>query len=257
MKRILYLTVIALVAFIGNSCMEYDNYDEPKETLKGSIIDKTTGKPLQTEAGDGGVRIKLLEYSWSDNPTPYYLKCQQDGTYINTKIFKGNYNIEPEGPFVPLLLKNSSGDVISDNTRTLDVNGTVEVNFEVEPFLKVEWVSEPFINSDGKLEAQAVVTRGTTNTDYQQNFYDIYLYINYNPYVGNNNYLDNFSERIKYDNAAGNNLVSTATPIKITSKNALTKGRKYYYRIGASINYQVAGSRRYNYTDVKSMDVPN
>ena len=122
MRKIIYLLAVSFIMLAGTSCQKFDNYEEPQETLKGTIIDKGTGTPFLTETGNNGVRIKLMEYSWSDNPTPYYFTVKQDGTFNNTKIFKGYYNIEPEGAFVPLVLKNSNGEIIMTDKAIL-ING--------------------------------------------------------------------------------------------------------------------------------------
>lgn len=162
MRKIIYLLAVSFIMLAGTSCQKFDNYEEPQETLKGTIIDKGTGTPFLTETGNNGVRIKLMEYSWSDNPTPYYFTVKQDGTFNNTKIFKGYYNIEPEGAFVPLVLKNSNGEIISDESVSMDIKGTVDLNFEVEPFLRVEYIGEPMIDGH-KITIKAKITRGTTH----------------------------------------------------------------------------------------------
>lgn len=140
MKRnnLLYC-LLSLLLCTMVSCAKLDNYDAPEETLKGKVIDKNTKAPVQTEIGDRGIRLKLMELSWSDNPTPYYFSCMQDGSFNNTKIFKGTYNVVPQGPFVPLVRKDNSGNTIADGSQTLDIKGTADLTFEVEPFLHVEW----------------------------------------------------------------------------------------------------------------------
>src|SRR5690606_4245687 len=139
--HLIFIMALGVMSLL--SCKKYDNYDEPHEQLTGKIIDKVTGQGVQTQTGGDGIRMKLLEYSWSEQPTPYYFNCKQDGTFNNTRIFKGNYNIEPMGAFVPLLLKDAQGNVVKDETKTMDISGTVDLTFEVEPFLRVAWVGEP------------------------------------------------------------------------------------------------------------------
>lgn len=240
MKKIIYSLAAGLALLAGTSCQEFDNYEAPQETLKGSIIDAETQQPFQTETGDNGVRIRLMEYSWSENPTPYYFTVKQDGTFNNTKIFKGNYGIEPLGAFVPL------GEV------TRDISGTVEMQFEVEPFLRVEYVGEPVVDGN-KITVQAKITRGTNNSEYQQNVSDVYLFINASsPYVGNNNFDDRYDKHLSGDDVV-NILGETIT---LTTEGDLPSGRTYYLRIGARIDKDVDGVKRYNYTDVKTVTIP-
>ncbi len=242
------------VAAMFSACNLLDNYEEPQETIYGTIIDKNTGKPLQCEAGDGGVRIKLMEYSWSDDPTPYYFNARQDGTYRNTKIFEGNYGVSAEGPFVEMVKYGDNGVVIRDESRNVDIKGDVEVNFEVEPFLNVEWVGEPFIDTDGTITAAIRVKRGTDHYDYQQDVTDICLFVAFTPYVGDNNYLLQNSMKRSYSDGSGNDNLGKVLIFK--SQGELISGRPYYVRAGARIGCSISGRTRYNYTEIKEINVP-
>ncbi|MDR1719428.1 MAG: DUF3823 domain-containing protein [Dysgonamonadaceae bacterium] len=252
MRTIKQLIWIALLVGSITACVEIDNYDEPQETLCGKIVDKKTGNPFQTQTGSDGIRIKLLEYSWSDNPTPYYFNCMQDGSFNNTKIFKGNYNIEPLGAFVPLLIKDAGGEVVKDETKTVDISGVTNLTFEVEPFLNVEWVDNPAKNADGTVTIRVKVTRGTDHPDYQKNLTDIYLFVSNNSYVGNNNYISNYSTKVTYSGAAGNDVLGTT--VSITTK-ALPSDRVFYLRVGARIDVMTDGIQRYNYSTIQSVDL--
>lgn len=253
MKRIIYYLFCCTVLFTTYSCGDIDNYDEPEETLKGEVIDKNTQKPMQTEVSDAGIRLKLMEYSWSDNPTPYYFYCKQDGTFNNTKIFRGTYNIVPQGAFVPLVQKDANGNTVVDQSQTVDIKGTIDLKFEVEPFLNVEWLSEPVLNANGtSITVKIKVTRGTSNPDYQQKVSDIFLFINSSsPYVGNNNYDSRYSTKISGDEA--NNTLGQE--LTITTTGEFSKNRDYYVRVGARIDYSVEGSQRYNYNEPKTIKV--
>lgn len=236
----------------GTSCQKFDNYEEPRETLKGSITDKETQAPFFTETGNNGVRIKLMEYSWSDHPTPYYFTVKQDGTFNNTKIFQGRYNIEPEGAFVPLVLRNAGGEVISDQSVETDIKGTVNLKFEVEPFLRVEYIGEPVVDGR-KITVKARITRGTAHPDYQQAVSDVYLFINgSSPYVGNNNFDDRYDRHLSGEEAR----LALGETIVLTTEGELPAGRTYYLRVGARIDKDISGAKRYNYTAVKPVAVP-
>ena len=253
MKRIYNLIFIIAFSVMGLlSCGKYDNYDEPNEHLTGRIIDKATGLGFQTQIGGDGIRIKMLEYSWSDHPTPYYFNCMQDGSFNNTRIFKGNYNIEPMGAFVPLLLKDTDGNILKDETTTTDIVGTVDLTFEVEPFLRIEWVGEPVENPDGSYSVSANVVRGTAHPDFQKNIIDTYLFVSNNAYVGNNNFIANYSTRVTYSGSAGEAVLGET--ITITTK-PLPKDRVMYLRVGARTDINIDGTQRYNYSTIKSIDL--
>lgn len=101
MKKLTYI-LLSLCLLVNFTSCDVDNYGEPEETFRGAFIDKETKEPFQTAIGNTGIRIRMMEYSWSDTPEPYDFNCMQDGTFQNTKIFAGNYGIIPEGAFVPL-----------------------------------------------------------------------------------------------------------------------------------------------------------
>lgn len=251
MKKFIYGLGALLMMF---SCAPLDNYESPSETLYGKIIDKKTGETVQCEAGSAGIRIQLMEYSWSDNPTPLYLQAKMDGTYYNSKVFKGTYGILPEGPFVPLKqFDEETGKVTVDETVTVKIKGSVEQNFEVEPFLRIEWVSEPYVEEDGKISVEVRITRGTDNPDYQHDLCDLGLYLSPTKYLGNNDYVSKFSRLSRFTGDKGN--INIGETIKLTSKAAPTPNQTWFLRVGARINCPIGGTPRFNYSTVKSIDL--
>ena len=251
MKRTFYNIALALAVVTAGSCTKIDNYKGPDQTLQGTIIDAGTGLKLQSEvSGDNGsgTRIKLLETSWSSNPTPLYLATKQDGTYINTKVFAATYNISAEGAFVPLV---QTGANPVDKSQNVEVKGgTTTVNFSVEPFLRVEWVGDPVLNSNGTITAQCKITRGTANPAFQNNITDVTLFINSSPYVGNNIYDARYVAKITYSGSAANAILGTTLTLTTTG-GALPK-KDYYLRVGARTNY---GLKQYNYNEPKLVAV--
>ncbi|MGN7721714.1 DUF3823 domain-containing protein [Chitinophaga sp. 22620] len=251
-KKILHIGLCILITLAGACTKEFDDYPEPAETLAGNVKDAGSKNNLQSEAGDRGIRLVLEELSWSATPTPYYFFAMQDGTFRNTKIFKGKYRISVEGPFVPLLQYDGSGAVTVDNRKTMDVAGTTNVDFEVEPFLNVAWVGEPVYNSaDQTVSVQVRFTRGTANTAYHANVTDVFLFVSPNTYVGNNNYDNKYSMQVNYGGTSGNDLLGQT--VTLTTKDKLPPSRTFYLRVGARIDY---GLKYYNYTNVKTISIP-
>lgn len=246
MKNIAFAVAIGTLILTGSSCKKVDNYDGPTETLQGRIVDGSTKQNVQSEvSGDNGAgtRIKLLEISWSDNPTPLYLATKQDGTYTNTKVFAATYKLIAEGAFVPMDLAGS------DQTQTVSVKGgSTTVDFTVDPFLRVAWVGEPVINADGTVSVQVTVTRGTSNAAFQQNVINLGLFISPSEYVGNNNFDNRYSNVVTYSGTTGNAILGTT--VTLTSK-VLPK-RDWYLRIGSRISY---GTNRYNYSTIKMVNI--
>lgn len=255
MKNYFIILGIALLAI--SACSKIDNYAAPDQTLRGRIIDAGTGKNMPGEvSGENGTgtRIELRELSWSDNPTPQYLATMQDGTYNNTKIFAGHYRISADGAFVPLV---QTGANPVDKSKELDIKGGVtELDFMVEPFLRVEWVGDPILNSNGTVSVKFIVTRGTNDPNYQLNVTDINLYINNYPYVGSNaNSFDaRYSNRVTYTGTNGNTLLGQTLTFT-TIGGALPAKRDWYVRVAARTTFPNLG-RPYNYNEVKKIPIP-
>lgn len=246
------ISLFILILLASACTKKFDDYPEPAETLTGNVKNVSSKANLQSEAGDRGMRLVLEELSWSSTPTPYYFFAMQDGTFRNTKIFKGNYRISVEGPFVPLLQYNGSGQITVDNRKTMDIAGTTNVDFDVEPFLNVEWVGEPAYNSATQtVSVQVRFTRGTTNPLFQLNVTDVFLFVSPNTYVGNNNYDNKYSVQVNYGGTSGNDQLGQT--VTLTTKDKLPASRAFYLRVGARVDY---GLKYYNYTTVKTLNIP-
>jgi hypothetical protein len=248
MKTTFYI-VTCFLLIISFSCSKIDNYTAPSQTLTGMVMDATTKQPVQTEAGQSGTRIKLLETSWSDDPTPQYLASKQDGSYNDNKLFAGTYIATAEGAFAPMIQTDANGDTTVDNSQTIEIKGgTTTVDFSVEPFLNVEWVGDPVINTDGSITAQVKITRGTSNPNYQQSLTDMFLFVSNTQYAGNNNYDPRYSNQLSLGDSVLNQTIS------ITTKGGALPGKRdYFLRVGARIDY---GLKQYNYNEPVSVSIP-
>lgn len=237
MKKIfIYLILSACTAGLA-SCAA-DNYEGPEETFRGAFIDKVTKEPFQTAIGHTGVRIRMMEYSWSDTPQPYDFNCMMDGTFNNTKIFAGNYGVIPEGAFVPL------------QEEIMDIKGTVEKKFEVEPLLRLEWIGEPQVNADGTAEVKIKITRGTDDPEYQQPVEEAWLFVSETSYAGDFSFSNRFSTQLTGAAVAG--ILDKEITIR-TKGQFPAYSRKFFLRAGARTTMRFSGTNRYNYTTVKEI----
>ena len=121
MKKIIF--ILPLLMCLA-SCMEIDNFEGPEAKVSGRIIDKTTGLNMMFDNND--TKIRIWERSYSLKPEPQDLAVKADGTYKNTKLFSGTYNMLPyNGSYWPC-----------DTTFYVPIGkkGTVQ-NFEVTPYL--------------------------------------------------------------------------------------------------------------------------
>lgn len=243
--------LLGVFAFVFVSCDNEDNYAEPAETFTGKFIDKATGEPFQTAIGNTGIRIRMYEYSWSDNPQPYDFYAKQDGTFNNTKMFKGEYGIVPSGAFVPL------------NEERIAIKGRVEKTYEVEPLLRIEWVGEPKLNPDGTVDVTVKVTRGTEDPNYQQALAEAWLFVSETDYVGDFSYSTIYSTHIPPSAISAIQLgkeftVRTGQPGGYNPAGKFTAfpsyARKYFLRFGARTTMSFDGTNRYNYSVIKEIE---
>ena len=248
MKSIQYLTIFILLFATLFSCEE-DNYEFPAETFRGSIVDVQTKEPFQTAIGNTGVRITMMEYSWSETPTPYHMYTMMNGEFNNTKIFEGRYGIKPEGAFVPLA------------EEEIEIKGTVEGHYEVDPFLRLEWVGDPVFNANGTVSVQVKISRGTADPAFQQALREAWLFVGETQYVGDFSYSPNYSTHL-----TGANLPVLGETVTITTgwPGGIGTGaqrifpnfsRKFFLRVGARTNIQVNSTNVYNYTTVKEITI--
>jgi hypothetical protein len=242
---------ILLLAGLYCACTKTDNYPAPSSTITGSTIDEGTGNTVQTEIGGGGTRIKLLETSYDSAPVPLYFQSMQDGTFTNTKVFAATYKVSVEGPFVPLVQTDGTGRVVTDSSQTIVLKNTATLHFNVQPFLRVQWVGNPVINPDTSVSVQVIVTRGTDNPAYQQHVTDINLYVSDTKYDGNNNYDPRYSKLTSYGGATGDSLLGKTITLRTTG-GALPR-QDVYFRVGARIS---AGLNEYNYNAPVSITYP-
>jgi hypothetical protein len=267
MKKIFHIVLFALTIVSFNAC-EIDDYVLPQETLRGRVVDAATGELVLTDQGSEGTRVRLRELSWTETEVPdnFDFWCMKEGVFQNTKVFKGDYNLRIDGPFIPLLRLNSAGDTIADETKYIRIEGITEVEFQVQPFLKLEWIGEPTV-SDGKITATVKVTRAVNPSDFKSkiepmggynddmlNVTDIRLFVSQVPFVGYREWDNRYSTEINY---AGNSFdAMLGQPVTITTKGVIPAGRTVFIRAAARINYATENIKRHNYNEAIRVDMP-
>jgi hypothetical protein len=271
MKKIAFsLFLCGMFTFTSCSLFEVDNYDAPAETIQGEVVDVATGDPVLTDQGSEGIRVRLTENSFGSNVTPNPdFFCMPNGSFQNTKIFKGNYNIRIDGPFIPLIREDDRGVPLADETKTMDIKGVTKVRFEVQPFLKVEWVSEPTV-TNGKIIAKVRVSRAVSENDFRTkiepmggyntsflNVTDIQLFVSYSSSVGYRSRDDRWSNKIEYSGSTFGVLLGKT--ISIESLGTIPSGRTVFVRAASRINYDTpkgSGTRRWNYSEPTEVLIP-
>lgn len=273
MKKIsFFIMLLSALMFSACNVFEIDNYEEPKETIHGAVIDSETGDSILTDQGTEGIRVRMTQLDYSDNAShnpDFY--CMPDGSFRNTKVFKGFYNVCVDGPFVPIIRENSAGTPLADGSQNVKVSGSTECIFKVKPFLKVEFIGYPTV-SNGQITAKVKVTRSVSREEfkslvepmgnYDDNFTsitDIQLFISYSSKVGYRSRDDRWSNSIEYGGDSFEELIGTPITIKSTKGVSIPSGRHVFVRAAARINYDTpvgSGTRRWNYSKPMEVIIP-
>jgi hypothetical protein len=261
------IMTILLIAGSYASCVKADNYAAPGETFYGTIYDSVTGKPMQLDQNEA--RIQVLELSWTaTRPTPnpdFY--ANDTGYFYNARLFKGFYNVNIVGPFVPMAPQWPS---VIDSSRSLTIQGLVKQDYTVSPILELQWVTPPVYNpADSSISATVTVSHGTANPLYNNGkIVNINFYITGNSaYPGNASY-DGRYTTIKNSFPANETIVlnGVVTPnvfafggnyiVKSIGKIPPTTGRTWWARVGAYTNTSlpVVGTP-FNYTSIQPVTI--
>ncbi|WP_018626168.1 DUF3823 domain-containing protein [Niabella aurantiaca] len=271
MKRTLYI-IGGLILLAGtDACTKLDNYPEPKETLKGTVVDVATGEPVLTDQGSEGTRVRMRELTWTaSEPENLDFFCMKEGIFQNTKVFQGTYNVRVDGAFIPLVRLNADGDTLANESKTLEIKGVTELEFKVQPFLKLEWVGTPSV-ANGKVTATVKVTRAVSPADFKAKIgpmgnysddelnemlqvTDVRLFVSQVPYVGYREWDNRYSTIVNYAGNAFEALLGQ--PVTITTQGTIPAGRTVFIRAAARINYATENIKRHNYNAAVRVDIP-
>ena len=229
-KILLSIFCIAIVAMLV-SCNKIDNYGAPDGTLTGSVIDNLTGKPIITQQPEG-FRIKYEEISWSTTPIAQYFWAKADGTFNNSKLFAGKYNITPvEGAFVAPELQTV--EITSGSVTT--------VKFTVIPYISFAGVS--IVKNGTNVTSTFTLTKNVASSTPQS--YRVFVAL-LTPYVGT----FDFDSSVSSGDIAFTN--SDLGVSKVVTLDKLVAGKKYYIRIGARCSNP---SGRYNFTEIATIQM--
>ena len=287
MKKIFCLFLgIAILSL--PSCFKLDNWDEPDCTFYGTIFDSYTEKPLLASQNDWQIRI--WERSWTGQEggatTQQDLRIKQDGTFQNTKLFAGTYDMLPyDGPFWQVI----------DTAKNVVLKGKVEQNFTVTPYLVIDGftyqqVEMPANRGGGpgiwvkfRVKAPALTFQVGSETRTIPNLREIRLFISHTDFCGNGSnssigdteYTDNGKGRLDVNQSWANILDNTWKYAQseamgglkadenppIANQNTspefdflvrVKKGYTYSVRVGAST---ATGGNRWNYSPIQKITI--
>lgn len=227
MKKTIIALCILAVAVV--SC-KVDTYNLPSETLTGKVV-CADGTPFITEQPNG-FRIRLDEVvDGKITNFPQYFWGKPDGTFRNTKIFKGTYVVQPvEGAFLPV------------DPVEVEISGETELTFEVTPNITINaaiTTSGPDIIAKYRLTKAPGAGKITTAR---------LLVSKWNPNVGMNR-LDR--EAVRDLSGAKDEAIVTTTYTD-SVLDCLEPGVTYYVRVAALASNT---SGRYNFSEVVKIEM--
>lgn len=221
--------------------MEVDNFDAPDAHLTGRIIDLTTGENVLADQGECHVRI--WEKSFKENPDPQDIPVKQDGTYNNTKLFKGTYDMVPEGAWWP-----------ADTIRA-GLGSKLTQNFEVTPYLKLTdfKVEQAYPDSiQVSCRFYAPIEEGLPR------ILDIRPFLSLNQFCGAANCISHYSTLAKYKtniNKVWDKVDKEEDGLSKTYSFMVWVKPEYTYfvRMGVRVDDTF---QKYNYTEVVKIEIP-
>lgn len=219
---------ILSICVICSSC-KIDNYTFPNGAIYGTITDKLTNEPLQTEQPNGVV-IRLYERGKSKN-APISFTGKPDGSFENAMIFQNEYQAIPvEGAFFPIV-----------DTAAVKVESRTEVNFSVTPFLAI--LNTRITASTGKI----IVSYGISREKVGDKIVERKVLVSKIPTV--NNVVFDFKKETNLTSVPDVDILNAPFTDEVTG---LAAG-VYYVRVGARTENAL---RKYNYSKPYKITVP-
>jgi hypothetical protein len=242
MKNIIYILLGVLVMSV-TACMDVDNWDEPNVTAHGRIIDSYTGENILSSQGDWGIRI--WERTWTASaPTSQSLAVKQDGSYNNTKLFAGTYDVLAYGgPFWPV-----------DTIKNVAFSGTTEQDITVTPYLQLLGFETSLdgLNLTLSCQLKAPIREGLPN------LIEIKPFLSLNQFCGATNFIDLAeynNTRIQINKPWTEEVGDVETSgIYHIGPLPVKAGYTYWVRLGANVN---DANRKYNYSEILKVVVPS
>jgi hypothetical protein len=209
------------VMYLLTGCLsDLDNYDAPGGGINGKILDAETNQPVPLPVqGSTGTIINLYELN-TDATKSIDFYAKYDGSYENSQVFNGDYEIVVNGPFV------------SPCKGNVTVKGQTSYDLKALPCARIH--------------ASATVSGGIVTVQYEVNptspsfeVSNVYGYWNFAPGVDDG--VANHAEKITVSETSGE--IKFDLNNSVTYKNNHYKiqanGNRIYVRIGARVDGKV------------------
>lgn len=231
--RIILLGAGMLMA--AASCVKKDNFDAPEASLEGNLVDQGSKNNIQTATGN--VTIRLEQLSWSATPAPQDIPVKMDGSFKNSKLFKGHYRVSIKG-----------GAFWAVPPAEIDIDKGSKYDFNLTPYL--------YLNSfTQKLDSNQLTLRFTMQAPIagMPSIAEIQPYVNTTSLVGPGASIRDYSDVYKVTvNKEWADLSPADRSPEFVIPN-LVRGRTFYVRVGVRFNNDDKSS---NLSEIIKIDVP-
>ncbi|MGV3502869.1 MAG: hypothetical protein ACO1O1_04130 [Adhaeribacter sp.] len=126
------ISALCLSLLLLGSC-DIDNFEEPKLTLQGRIVDSQTNKLVESGGINAGTVVRLFE---GNSTQPLVYNTRPDGTFLNTRVFPGSYTYTAQGPF----------KLLSTEPQSLKIDQDAELEIKVIPHVRL---AQPEVQING------------------------------------------------------------------------------------------------------------
>jgi len=233
MKKLISIVLVGMAILASSACTKIDNYDGPNASFQGNII-STAGGNLPTSSGS--TQIKLQQIGWT---TPQTIPSKFDGTFEDTKLFKGGYRVIPSGgAFWPIY-----------DTVTVNIAQGTKHDFTVTPYIVIKNFTSVLNGTTLTLtfDIDAPIVAGLPTIK------DIQPYVNTTRLVGTGASIREFSDLNAITiNKDFIDLTPAQRSITLTVPNLLP-GRTFFVRAGVRLNDSYSSS---NFSDIVQVDIP-
>ncbi|MCR8560693.1 DUF3823 domain-containing protein [Mucilaginibacter sp. BJC16-A38] len=233
MKKLISIILAGMAILAISACTKTDNYDGPNASFQGNII-STAGGNLPTSSGS--TQIKLQQIGWT---SPQTIPSKFDGTFEDTKLFKGGYRVIPTGgAFWPIY-----------DTITVNIAQGTKHDFTVTPYIVIKNFTATLTGTTLNLtyDIDAPIVAGLPTIK------DTQPYVNTTKLVGAGASIRDFSDV----NAVTINKdfidMSASEKSRTLTVPNLIPGRTFFVRVGVRLSDSYNSS---NFSDIIEIDVP-
>jgi hypothetical protein len=223
------------ILIAGVSCVKKDNYDAPEASFEGNLVDQASKNNIQTATGN--VTIRLEQLNWSGTPAPQDIPVKMDGTFKNSKLFKGHYRVSIKG-----------GAFWAMPPVELDIDKGTKYDFSLTPYLYIT-------NFTHKLDSTTLTLRFNMQAPMagMPSITEIQPYVNTTEMVGPGASIRDFSEvyKVTVEKEWADMSPADRSPEFVIPN--LIRGRTFFVRVGVRFNNDDKSS---NLSEIIKIEVP-